>query len=136
LRKRILDFASARFDQINLRRTAALTVATGATLGVLVSLSSIGAGAIGITILLLLYPKLSIARIVGSDIAHAVPLTFLAGAGHWIMGSLNWLVPISLLVGSLPGIIAGSYASAWVPDVMLRTILAITLMIVAGTMIV
>jgi uncharacterized membrane protein YfcA len=135
LRRQILDFAGARFDQINLRRPAALTVATGATLGVLVSLSSIGAGAIGITVLLLLYPKLSIARIVGSDIAHAVPLTFLAGAGHWIMGSLNWLVLISLLVGSLPGIIAGSYASAWVPDGMVRTILAITLMIVAGTMI-
>lgn len=135
-RKQIVDFVTARFDQINLRRTAALTVVTGAALGVLVSLSSIGAGAIGITALLLLYPRLPIARIVGSDIAHAVPLTFLAGAGHWIMGSVNWLVFISLLVGSLPGIIAGSYTSAWIPDVVLRTILAITLMIVASMVII
>jgi uncharacterized membrane protein YfcA len=136
LRRQIVGFAAARFDRINQRRTAALTVATGATLGVLVSLSSIGAGAIGIIALLLLYSRLPIARIVGSDIAHAVPLTFLAGTGHWIMGSLNWLVLISLLTGSLPGIIASSYASTWVPDVVLRPILAITLMIVAGMMII
>ncbi len=135
LRKKIVGLATARFDQIDRRRTAALTVVTGAVLGVLVSLSSIGAGAIGITALLLLYPRLPIARIVGSDIAHAVPLTFLAGTGHWIMGSVNWLMLASLLVGSLPGIIAGSLASPRVPDVVLRTILAITLMIVAGRMI-
>jgi uncharacterized membrane protein YfcA len=111
-------------------------VATGATLGVLVSLSSIGAGAIGIIALLLLYSRLPIARIVGSDIAHAVPLTFLAGTGHWIMGASNWPVLISLLTGSLPGIIAGSYASPWIPDVVLRKILAISLMIVACLMII
>lgn len=108
LRRQIPDFATARFDQINLRRTTALTVATGAMLGVLVPLSSIGAGAIGITILLLLYPRLSTARIVGSDIAHAVPLTFFCRGRHWIMGSLIWLVLLSLLIGSLAGIIVGS----------------------------
>jgi uncharacterized membrane protein YfcA len=136
LRRQIVGFATVRFDWLNQRRTAALTVATGATLGVLASLSSIGAGALGIIALLLLYSGLPMARIVGSDIAHAVPLTFLAGTGHWIMGSLSWLVLVSLLTGSLPGIIAGSYASSRVPDVVLRTILAISLMIVAGMMII
>jgi len=135
LRKQIVAVASARFDQINPRRIAALTVATGVVVGVLVSLSSVGAGAIGITALLLLYPRLPIARIVGSDIAHAVPLTLLAGVGHWIMGSVNWLLLLSLLVGSLPGIVIGSYASVRVPDVVVRTILAITLIIVAGNLI-
>jgi uncharacterized membrane protein YfcA len=80
--------------------------------------------------LLLLYPRLPIARIVGSDIAHAVPLTLLAGVGHLIMGSVNWPM-VSLLIGSVPGIIVGSHASARIPDVVLRTILAITLLIVA-----
>ena len=135
LRTQLINFATARFGHINPRRTAALTVATGAVLGVLVSLSSLGAGAVGIIALLLLYPRLPIARIVGSDIAHAVPLTFLAGVGHWIMGSVSWLMLVSLLVGSLPGIVAGSCASARVPDAVLRTILAITLMIIAGRMI-
>ena len=68
---------------------AILTVVLGAVLGVLVSITSVGAGAIGVTALILLYPKLPTARIVGSDIAHAVPLTLAAGIGHWFLGSIN-----------------------------------------------
>lgn len=107
-----------------------LTYALGATLGVLVSISSVGAGAIGVTVLLLLYPNLPTVRIVGSDIAHAIPLTLVAGAGHWAMGSIDWPLLISLLVGSLPGIVIGSHLAAYVPDRVLRPILAGTLAVV------
>jgi len=72
------------------------------------------------------------AIIVGSDIAHAVPLTLVAGVGHWLLGSVDWPLLASLLTGSVPGIILGSYISAHVPDVVLRPILAATLMVVGG----
>src|SRR5262249_7155077 len=102
------------------RRVVALTVGAGAILGVLVTLSSVGAGAIGMTALVFLYPRTPIARLVGSDIAHAVPLTLVAGIGHWLLGSVNWLILGALLVGSLPGIYLGSHCAARVPDKILR----------------
>jgi uncharacterized membrane protein YfcA len=131
-RKRILAVYVQWVGELDQRRTAKLTIATGAALGILVSISSVGAGALGVTALILLYPRLPTVRIVGSDIAHAVPLTLLAGIGHWIMGSIDFLMLGSLLIGSLPGIIAGSYMSARVPDLALRLTLAATL-IVAGS---
>lgn len=112
------------------RRTAALTIAIGAILGVLVSISSVGAGAIGVTALVLLYPHLPMARIVGSDIAHAVPLTFLAGIGHWMLGTIDWPLFGGLLIGSLPGIALGSYVSTRIPDSILRYLLAAVLIVV------
>jgi uncharacterized membrane protein YfcA len=71
------------------------------------------------------------ARIVGSDIAHAVPLTLVAGLGHWWLGSTDWSLLVSLLVGSLPGILIGSYFCSRVADGLLRAILAVTLVLVA-----
>jgi uncharacterized protein len=131
-RKRITAAYRKGVGELDPRRTAALTVAMGAALGIVVSISSVGAGAIGVTALLLLYPRFPTVRIVGSDIAHAVPLTLLAGIGHWIMGSIDFLMLGSLLMGSLPGIFLGSYMSARVPDAALRLTLAATL-IVAGS---
>jgi uncharacterized membrane protein YfcA len=130
-RKKILLLYAARVGVLDARRTASLTIATGALIGVLVSISSVGAGAVGVTALVLLYPNLPAARIVGSDIAHAVPLTLVAGVGYWIMGGVDWHLLGSLLVGSLPGIFLGSYISPRVPDAMLRLILAMTLIVVA-----
>jgi uncharacterized protein len=97
-----------------------------------VTLSSVGAGAIGVTVLLMLYPRLPTARIVGSDIAQAAPLTLLAGVGHWILGDVDWALLSSLLMGSLPGIFVGSYVWARAPDRVLRSILATTLALVGG----
>jgi uncharacterized protein len=111
-------------------RVAVLTIVAGLVLGVLVTLSSVGAGAIGMTALVLLYPRTPIARLVGSDIAHAVPLTLIAGIGHWLLGSVNWLLLSSLLLGSLPGIYLGSNFAARVPDKILRPVLAGTLLLV------
>jgi uncharacterized membrane protein YfcA len=132
LRKRILAFFAAYVGELSPRRTAALTVLLGAVLGILVSISSVGAGALGVTAIILLYPRLPMARIVGSDIAHAVPLTLVAGIGHWVLGSIDWQLLGSLLTGSLPGIVIGSYVSVRVPDAVLRFTLATTLLLVAG----
>ncbi|MBI3703154.1 MAG: sulfite exporter TauE/SafE family protein [Rhizobiales bacterium] len=122
----------ARVSELDARRTARNTVLVGALLGVMVSISSVGAGAIGVVALVLLYPRMPIARIVGSDIAHAVPLTLIAGLGHWMMGSVDWHIIASLLIGSLPGIFLGSYFANRVPERALQVVLAITLFAVAS----
>jgi uncharacterized membrane protein YfcA len=131
-RKSLVALAARHVGALDPRRTRALTIATGAVLGAVVSLSSVGAGAVGVTALILLYPKLPTTRIVGSDIAHAVPLTLIAGLGHWLLGSVDWLLLNALLLGSVPGIILGSMVSARVPDTVLRPILAATLVVVGS----
>jgi uncharacterized protein len=129
-RAAILGLYARRFGVVEPTRVAGLTVVVGAALGVVVSISSVGAGAIGVTALVLLYPHLPMARIVGSDIAHAVPLTLVAGLGHWMLGSIDWSLFGSLLIGSLPGIVLGSVLSSRMPDPILRILLAGTLFVV------
>jgi len=129
-RSQIVAFAAARFPEPSAKTTAYLTTLLGAVLGVLITLSSVGAGAIGVTVLILLYPRLNMSRVIGSDIAHAVPLTLIAGLGHWWLGSVNFGLLGSLLTGSIPGIIIGSYFAARAPDRLLRPLLAATLMLV------
>jgi uncharacterized protein len=107
------------------------TVVLGFLVGFLVTATSVGAGAIGVTVLVMLYPQLTTARIVGSDIAHAVPLTLLAGSGHWLLGSVDWGLLLTLIAGSIPGIAIGSYYAGRVPDRALRTILGLVLILVA-----
>jgi uncharacterized membrane protein YfcA len=131
-RRRISDRYRRRFDGLGEEKTALATVLVGAGLGVLVSLSSVGAGAVGVMALLLFYPGLPMAAIVGSDIAHAVPLTLVAGTGHWLVGSIDWQLLGSLITGSLPGIFIGSYFAIRVPERALRLVLAATLILVAG----
>jgi uncharacterized protein len=130
-RQTILEVFRARLEKLDERTIARATVVVGIALGVLVSISSVGAGAVGVTALLLLYPRLPMARIVGSDIVHAVPLTLVAGIGHWVMGSIDWQLMGVLLTGSLPGIIIGSYLATRVPETALRVLLATTLLLVA-----
>jgi uncharacterized membrane protein YfcA len=100
------------------------TIFTGAILGVLVTISSVGAGALGVVVLLFLYPRAPMAKIVGTDIAHAVPLTLIAGLGHAALGTVNYGLLGSLLLGSLPGIYLGSHLGIKIPDHVLRPILA------------
>src|SRR5271155_442190 len=130
-RERIVARYATRLGALQPKQIANLTIFVGAVLGVLVSITSVGAGAIGVTALVLLYPKLPTARIVGSDIAHAVPLTLAAGIGHWFLGSVDLDVLISLLAGSIPGILIGSYAALRIPETALRLVLAATLIAVA-----
>jgi uncharacterized membrane protein YfcA len=117
------------------RFTDPLTVAVGLVLGVLVTLSSVGAGALGVSALFFLYPGLATTRIVGSDIAHAVPLTLIAGLGHAHFGTVDWSLLGSLLVGSLPGIWIGSSLSARVPEKVLRSTLATILIVIGGKLV-
>jgi uncharacterized protein len=131
-RKAIMERYRKRLEHVDEKTTAILTVATGAALGILVSISSVGAGAVGVTALLLLYPRLPMVTIVGSDIAHAVPLTLVAGFGHWALGAVDWSLMGVLLLGSLPGIVIGSYSALKVPETVLRVTLAAVLILVAG----
>ncbi|MGB8857556.1 MAG: sulfite exporter TauE/SafE family protein [Burkholderiales bacterium] len=114
------------------KKIVPITVFTGVVLGVLVTISSIGAGALGTVALFFLYPKLRATHIVGTDIAHAVPLTLVAGLGHAALGTVNWVLLASLLVGSLPGIWIGSHLSSRVPEKWLRTALATMLLVIGG----
>ena len=108
-------------------RKPALTVVCGLILGVLVSLSSIGAGAIGATLIMLLYPRLESRRVVGTDIAHAVPLTLVAGIGHATLGHVDWNLLGALLIGSIPGIWIGAQLTRKMPETLVRTLLCVAL---------
>jgi len=129
-RKPLLRWYDANVGEINPDRVKRLTILTGVVLGVLVTLSSVGAGAIGVTALVMLYPKMDPRRIVGSDIAHAVPLTLVAGLGHSILGSINTHILVSLLAGSIPAIIVMSLVAARASETAIRVALAIVLIVV------
>ena len=108
-------------------RHGALPLLFGAVIGTLVTLTSVGAGAIGVIVLMLLYPTLPLPRIVAADIAHAVPLTLVAGLGHASNGSVDWPLLIKLLAGSLPGIWLGSHLVHKTPDRVIRSLLSVLL---------
>lgn len=125
---RMLAWINARPErQLQGRALTAATIASGAVLGVLVTVSSIGAGAIGATLLVMLYPRLTAAEVAGTDIAYAVPLTAIAAVGHWWLGSINWTLLGTLLLGSLPGITLGAWFARAIPERFLRGLLAVTL---------
>ncbi len=135
-RKRLLTFAQRRVGNVRTpQETARYTVLFGAILGVMVSITSVGAGALGVTVLIFLYPQLTMRRVVGSDIAHAVPLTLVAGMGHWYLGTVDIPLLLNLLIGSLPGIVLGSYMTSRVPEAGLRSLLAAVLVLVGGKLI-
>jgi uncharacterized membrane protein YfcA len=131
----VVRFLSRRVGVPSERRATILTILTGVLLGVLVSISSVGAGALGVTALIVLYPEIKLASIVGSDIAHAVPLTLLAGIGHWQMGDVNMVLLGNLLMGSIPGILIGSYLAPRLPEGGLRPLLAAVLFLVGGKLV-
>jgi uncharacterized membrane protein YfcA len=115
---------------INPKYTPAATIILGIILGFLVTLTSVGAGALGVTALLILYPKTSITKIVGTDVAHAVPLTLVAGLGHVTLGTVDYSLLGTLLIGSIPGIWLGSHLSSKVAEHWVRTVLALILVYV------
>ena len=119
--------SSKKGHWINPKYTPFLTVVLGLILGFLVTLTSVGAGALGVTALLILYPKISITKIVGTDVAHAVPLTLVAGLGHVSLGTVDYQLLGTLLIGSIPGIWIGSHLSSKVAEHWIRTVLALIL---------
>lgn len=130
-RPRILRWADHYVHSIDEGPLLRWTVLLGAALGALVSVTSIGAGALGTTALLILYPRLPVARVIASDIAHAVPLTLIAGLGHWWMGSVDFGLMLALLAGSIPGVIVSSLLGSRASDAILRPVLATALLIVS-----
>jgi uncharacterized protein len=128
-RQQLFDAFNRRIGALNLPQTLRFTVMTGFVLGVLVTISSVGAGALGVTALILLYPKLPAVKIAGSDLTHAVPLTMMAGLGHVMNGGVDIAMLGSLLAGSLPGIAIASLVAPRLPDLALRALLAATLMV-------
>lgn len=126
-RRYLLATYARRVGVLDKRQTFRFTVLTGVILGILVSISSVGAGALGVTALVLLYPDLPIVKIAASDIAHAVPLTLVAGLGHLANGGIDITMLESLLMGSIPGVVIASLFAPRLPDLALRLILAATL---------
>ncbi len=133
LRRWLFRFAHSR-GSLSPQHQGLITIAFGALLGVLVSITSVGAGAIGVTVLMLLYPRLGLDRIVATDIAHAVPLALAAGLGHWAIGDVDWPTLLSLLLGSIPGIVIASFLAPRVPEALVRFALAAILCIVGTRM--
>jgi uncharacterized membrane protein YfcA len=133
-RRKMHEFGAYMRDEMPVgfkQAQPALTVIAGSVLGFLVTLTSIGAGALGVVFLVFLYPRrLTAGRLVGTDIIHAIPLTIVAGTGHLWMGNVDFSLLGQLLLGSVPGIIAGSVLSPRVPDRVLRTAIAIVLIAV------
>ena len=121
--------------ELHHRYLPAATIATGVVVGALVTVSSIGAGALGTVALLFLYPRMPSVKIVGTDIVHAVPLTAFAGMGHLALGTVDLALLANLLLGSLPGIYIGSHLGTKIPEKVLRPLLAIMLMLIGGKMI-
>jgi len=107
-----------------------VTIIVGALIGVLVPITSVGAGALGAAMLMFLYPSLATKRIVGSDIAHAVPLTLVAGLGHLHIGNIDLMLLLMLLLGSLPGIYLGSHLSSRFPERIMQPLLASMLLLI------
>ncbi|MCJ2180327.1 sulfite exporter TauE/SafE family protein [Novosphingobium album (ex Hu et al. 2023)] len=127
MRRRLAGFAHGLEPLDPPAKVIGGTVVLGAAIGIAVTVSSVGAGAIGVTALLLLYPRLRMVKIVGSDIAHAVPLALIAGTGHWLIGDVDGLLLTNLLIGSIPGVILGSLLSVRASDKLLQPLLAVVL---------
>src|SRR3989338_4838295 len=121
--------------ELHHRYLPAATIVTGIVVGALVTVSSVGAGVLGTVALLFLYPRMSAVKVVGTDIVHAVPLTAVAGMGHMALGTVDFVLLASLLLGTLPGIYIGSHLSAKVPEAVLRPLLATMLLLIGIKMV-
>jgi uncharacterized membrane protein YfcA len=109
-----------------------LTVLAGVILGVVVPLTSVGAGALGTVMLLYLYPlRMNATRLAGTDIVHAIPLAIISGTGHLLMGNVEMRLLVNLLIGSIPGILVGTLIAAKSPEMLMRAAIAIILVIVS-----
>jgi uncharacterized protein len=132
-KQKILDYSHRNdvwITRMSRREQEVATFVVGLFLGAIVTITSIGAGALGTVVLFLLYPLLPTVKLVGTEIAHAVPLTLAAGIGHASFGNVDWNLLLNLLIGSLPGIYIGSHLAHRAADKYLRPALAIMLFFV------
>lgn len=120
-----------RLREFIARHNSTATVLMGIMLGILVTLSSVGAGAFGVVVLVSLFPSLAMIRIIGTDVTHAVLLTLVAGLGHLSMGNVDWHLLATLLIGSLPMIVLGTHWSTRMPEHIIRPLLGVTLFLLS-----
>ena len=125
--KRRPPISAAVTNQAPNRKNDIMTFLMGVGLGVTVTLSSVGAAAIATAALLLLYPRMSALHVIGTNMVHAVPLTLVAGLGHFYLGNVDLFLLFCLLVGSLPAIFIGTKLAAYIPDKLLQPVLALVL---------
>lgn len=125
----LLGSVAARHEDWIAPARAPLTVAAGALLGALVTVSSVGAGALAAMFLVALYPAMPAVRVAGTDIAHAVPLTLVAGLGHFWLGTVNLALAATLVAGAVPGIVAGSLLAGRLSEALVRRLLAFVLLL-------
>ena len=118
-------------SQVKVGHRTRMTVGLGIVLGALVALTSVGAGAIGVVVLAALFPVLAVRRLVGTDIVHAIPLTFVCGVGHAGLGNIDLTILAALLAGSVPGIAIGARATGLLSERLLRAVLAVVLLVAA-----
>jgi uncharacterized protein len=104
------------------------TVALGATAGLMVGLTSVGAGSIVVVVLLLMYPRLKASSLVGTDLAQAIPLVAAAAAGHLLFGAFSLTITSSILLGAIPGAWVGAQISSRAPGGIIRRVLAVLLL--------
>ena len=133
--KQLAQRSDGRVYGLHHRHLAAATVIAGILVGTLVTISSVGAGVLGTVALMFLYPRMTAAKVVGTDIVHAVPLTAVAGLGHLALGTADLVLLGSLLLGSLPGIYLGSHLSSRMPEKVLRPALATMLLLIGCRMV-
>ena len=138
LRRQLLEFAKhERFDwvrSLHQSHQRGMTIAAGAAIGALVAISSVGAGVIGMMVLLLIYPRHQAIKLVGSDLAHAVIITGIAGLGHAGLGTVNYQLLGYLLIGAIPGIYLGTRVGFRLPDHALRPAIAGLLLFIGAGM--
>lgn len=125
-----VDTQAIEYDRQHIENKKIHLVIMGIVLGVFVTLSSVGAGAFGIMALVLLFPQLPMIRVIGSDVVHAVLLTFVAGLGHLSSGNVDFALLMWLLAGSIPAIIVGTLFSSKMPEKLIRRILGVTLCVI------
>jgi uncharacterized membrane protein YfcA len=137
-KQKLMDYGRKNdswFTRMSPREQRIATVIIGVVLGAVVTVTSIGAGALGTVTLFMLYPLLPTVRLIGTEIAHAVPLTLVAGMGHAGLGNVDWSLLLNLLMGSLPGIYLGSHLAHHMADHYLRPVLAVMLLFVGGKLV-
>ncbi|MEM6998951.1 MAG: sulfite exporter TauE/SafE family protein [Pseudomonadota bacterium] len=120
----VVKSGSNVLDNDHSRVKQAVTVFAGILIGALVTISSVGAGVIGAAILFIMYPRMKTIQIAATDLAHAVPITAIAGLGHAHIGTVDYVLLGTLLIGSLPGIYFGSHVGSFLPEKIMRPLLA------------
>ncbi len=131
IRESVVKLKGTRFEKHGRRYRPYVTLLMGIVLGGLVTLSSVGAGALGTALLILLYPRMSMQTLVGTDLVHAVVLTGVAGAGHYGMGNVDLWLLLYLLIGSLPGVFLGSHFGSKLSPKVIQPIMG-TLLLAIG----